>query len=59
MLPGTTRPTNVLTSTVVVFLTHFLLLHPILWPHKLQKNREEYPDDPELEDEGHPNGILL
>jgi hypothetical protein len=53
------RPPKDLTSTVNIFLTPFLLLHQLLWPHRLQKNTEEYPDDPELEDEGYPSGILL
>jgi len=59
MLLRTMRPPKDLTSTVNIFLTPFLLLHQLLWPHRLQKNTEEYPDDPELEDEGYPSGILL
>jgi hypothetical protein len=58
MFLGTTRPPEASTSNVVVFLTSFFLLHQLLWPHRLQKNTEEYPDDPELED-GYPNGILF
>jgi len=59
MLLGTARPPKVLTSTVMVFLTPFLLLHQLLWPHRLQKNKEKNAEDPELEDEVYTSGILI
>ena len=59
MLLGKTRRSKVFPSTDMAFLTPFLLLHKLLQPQRLQKNKEEDHDDPELEDEGYPNGILL